>query len=76
LPTARRARSPALAREFLGLCAVFGTDLPANPHFAGKVAGWLSALFADGAAHTVARAARWIHPFAQGCANDSAAPQS
>jgi fructuronate reductase len=76
LAAAQRGNPPALAREFLGLRAVFGADLPADPRFAGKVAGWLSALFADGAARTVARAARWTQPFAQGCANDSAAPQS
>ncbi len=58
LAAAQRGNPPALAREFLGLCAVFGADLPADPRFAGKVAGWLSALFADGAARTVARAAR------------------
>jgi fructuronate reductase len=53
---AQRGNPPALAREFLGLRAVFGADLPADPRFASQVAGWLSALFADGAARTVARA--------------------
>jgi fructuronate reductase len=56
LAAAHRANPPALAREVLGLRAVFGDDLPADPRFAGKVAGWLAALFADGAARTVARA--------------------
>jgi len=51
-----RGNPPALAHEFLGLRAVFGTDLPADARFAGPVAAWLSALFADGAARTVARA--------------------
>jgi len=57
LAAAQRGNPPALAREFLGLRAIFGADLPADPRFAGKVASWLSALFADGAARTVARAA-------------------
>jgi fructuronate reductase len=57
LAAARRGDPPALAREFLGLRAIFGADLPADPRFAGKAASWLSALFADGAARTVARAA-------------------
>ena len=53
---AHRGDPPALARAFLGLRAIFGDDLPADPRFSGKVATWLSALFADGAARTVARA--------------------
>jgi fructuronate reductase len=56
LASAQRGNPPALAHEFLGLRAVFGDDLPADPRFAGKVAGWLLALFTDGAARTVARA--------------------
>jgi len=51
-----RGDPPALARGFLGLRAIFGDDLPTEPRFAGKVTSWLSALFADGAARTVARA--------------------
>ncbi|HEX5862826.1 MAG TPA: mannitol dehydrogenase family protein [Casimicrobiaceae bacterium] len=54
---AHRGDPPALARAFLALRAIFGDDLPADPRFSGKVASWLSALFADGAARTVARAA-------------------
>jgi fructuronate reductase len=57
IAAAQRGNAPALVREFLGLRAVFGADLPADPRFAGQVASWLSALFADGAARTVARAA-------------------
>ena len=59
--TAQRGNPPALARELLGLRAVFGVDLPADPRFADKVAGWLLALFADGAARTVARAVGTAH---------------
>jgi fructuronate reductase len=51
-----RGDPPALARAFLGLRAIFGDDLPDDPRFSGRVASWLSALFADGAARTVARA--------------------
>jgi fructuronate reductase len=54
--SAQRGNPAALARELLGLRAVFGADLPADPRFAGKVTSWLAALFADGAARTVARA--------------------
>jgi fructuronate reductase len=61
LAAAQRGNPPALARELLGLRAVFGIDLPADPHFAGKVADWLLALFADGAARTVARAVGTAH---------------
>jgi len=56
IAAAHRGDPPALARGFLSLHAIFGDDLPAEPRFAGKVASWLSALFADGAARTVARA--------------------
>jgi fructuronate reductase len=58
IAAAQRRDPPALAREFLSLRAVFGDDLPADPRFADKVAGSLSALFADGAARTVGRVAR------------------
>ena len=51
-----RGDAPALVREFLSLRAIFGDDLDADPRFAGKVMSWLSALYADGAARTVARA--------------------
>jgi fructuronate reductase len=60
IAAAHRGNAAALAREYLGLRAVFGADLPANPRFAGKVAGWLAALLADGAARTVARAAETV----------------
>jgi fructuronate reductase len=53
---AHRSDPQALARGFLSLRSIFGEDLPADARFAGKVAGWLAALFADGAARTVARA--------------------
>ena len=58
---ARRGNPAALARELLGLRAVFGGDLPGDPRFAGKVTNWLQSLFADGAARTVARAASAAH---------------
>jgi fructuronate reductase len=60
IAAAHRGNAAALAREYLGLRAVFGADLPANPRFAAKVAGWLAALLADGAARTVARAAETL----------------
>jgi len=53
---AHRGDPSALARGFLSLHVIFGDDLPTEPRFAGKVTSWLSALFADGAARTVARA--------------------
>jgi fructuronate reductase len=56
IAAAHRGDPPALARGFLSLHVIFGDDLPTEPRFAGKVASWLSALFADGAARTVARA--------------------
>ncbi len=56
LATAKRGNPAELARELLGVRAVFGADLPADPRFAGKVANALRALFAEGAARTVARA--------------------
>jgi mannitol 2-dehydrogenase len=52
----------ALARGLLGLTAIFGTDLPVDPRFVGPVTRWLASLFADGAASTVARAARGRTP--------------
>jgi fructuronate reductase len=62
---AHRGDPAALARGLLGLAAVFGTDLPADPRFVEPVTGWLAALFADGAARTVARAAQGLPPAAQ-----------
>jgi fructuronate reductase len=52
-----RGDPEGLARGLLSLSAIFGEDLPADPRFAGKVTAWLAALFRDGAARTVARAA-------------------
>lgn len=59
---AHRGDAEALARGLLGLPAVFGGDLPADPRFVGPVSAWLAALFADGAARTVARAAKGLPP--------------
>jgi fructuronate reductase len=56
LAAAKRGNPAQLARALLGVRAVFGTDLPADPRFAGKVESALQALFAEGAARTVARA--------------------
>jgi fructuronate reductase len=56
IATAHRGDPAALARALLGLRAIFGEDLPADPRFAGKVTRWLQALYAGGAAQTVARA--------------------
>ena len=50
-----------LARGLLGVRAIFGDDLAANPRFAAAVTQWLAALFAVGCAATVARVARG-HP--------------
>jgi len=58
----RRGDPEALARGLLGLTAIFGTDLPADPRFTGPVSRWLAALAAEGAAATVARAARGLPP--------------
>ena len=57
IASAHRGDAEALARGFLGLRAVFGEDLPANPHFAGKVIAWVKELHVQGAARTVARVA-------------------
>jgi len=53
---AHRGNPMALARALLGVRAIFGDDLPQDPRFAVPVAAWVAALFADGAARTVARA--------------------
>jgi fructuronate reductase len=45
-----------LARGLLRLRAVFGEDLPADARFVAKVTAWLTGLYAEGAARTVARA--------------------
>lgn len=49
-----RGDPDALCDAFLGLRAVFGDDLPAQPRFAGGVREWLAALYREGAARTVA----------------------
>jgi len=59
---AHRGDPAALARGLLDLAAVFGSDLPADPRFVGPVTRWLALLFADGAAKTVAQAARGLSP--------------
>jgi fructuronate reductase len=56
IAAAERGNPLQLARGYLGLRAVFGDDLSADPRFAAKVVRWLSALFADGARRTVALA--------------------
>ena len=53
-----RGDPAALARGLLGVTAIFGTDLPADSRFVAPVSSWLAALYADGAARTVARAVR------------------
>ena len=55
-----RGDPEGLARGLLGLRAVFGEDLPADPQFAGKVIARLTGLYVDGAARTVARAASGV----------------
>jgi len=52
---AHRGDPEALARGLLGLRAIFGDDLPADPRFVSKVIAWLKDLYAVGAARTVAR---------------------
>ena len=51
-----RGNPAALAHNLLGLRAIFGDDLAADPRFAEQVTAWLTALCTDGAARTVARA--------------------
>jgi fructuronate reductase len=53
---AHRGDTDALAHALLSLRAIFGGDLPADPRFADRVAGWLELLFRDGAARTVSAA--------------------
>ncbi len=55
---AYRGDPAQLARGFLGLAAIFGSDLPGDARFVSAVTVWLSALFSEGAARTVARAVR------------------
>lgn len=50
----RRGGDPAaLARALLGIRAIFGEDLAADPRFAGAVSAALASLFAVGAARTL-----------------------
>jgi fructuronate reductase len=52
----RGGTADALARELLGIRAIFGDDLPADERFAGRVISRLTSLFSVGAAGTVAQA--------------------
>lgn len=54
---AHRGDPQGLARALLALRPIFGDDLPRDARFTSAVADWLAALYADGAARTVARAA-------------------
>ncbi len=56
------ADTAGLARGLLDLSAIFGTDLPADPRFVVPVTRALASLFAEGAARTVAAAARRQSP--------------
>jgi len=56
IAAAHRGDPAGLARGLLSLRAIFGDDLPREPRFAVPVAAWLAALYADGAARTLARA--------------------
>jgi fructuronate reductase len=58
IATTQGGDARALARGMLGLTAIFGTDLPADPRFVGPVTRWLASLYADGAAKTATRAAQ------------------
>ena len=53
----RRGDASALARGLLGIGAIFGADLPANPQFTERVISGLKSLYTEGAARTVARIA-------------------
>jgi len=52
----RGANPEALVNGLLGIRAIFGSDLPADPRFARAVRDWLTSLFAAGAARTIAKA--------------------
>jgi len=52
----RGANPEALVDGLLGIRAIFGSDLPADPRFTRPVRDWLASLFAAGAARTVAKA--------------------
>jgi fructuronate reductase len=62
IAAAYRGDPAALAHGLLGLRAIFGEDLPADPRFAGRVTAWLEELFTTGAKRTVAHAAREAAP--------------
>jgi fructuronate reductase len=53
---AHRDDPRGLARALFGMRAIFGDDLGREPRFIEPVTKWLAALYADGAARTVARA--------------------
>ena len=55
IAAAHRGDPAGLARSLLALRAVFGDDLPHDARFTTAVTDWLAALYADGAARTVAR---------------------
>jgi len=55
---AHRGDPRALAGALLDVRAIFGADLPGDRRFAEPVTAWLAMLYADGAARTVAMAAR------------------
>jgi len=56
IAAAHRGDVAGLSRALLGLRAIFGDDLPGDPRFTAAVTDWLQALYADGAARTIARA--------------------
>jgi fructuronate reductase len=58
IAAASRGRPDALARGLLGMREIFDEDLHNEPRFAVPVTQWLQRLYADGAAATVALAAR------------------
>jgi len=58
IAAARRSDPQGLASDLLAISAVFGHDLPRQPRFVDSVTSWLQALYARGAAATVAEAAR------------------
>jgi fructuronate reductase len=58
IAAAHRGDSPGLGRGLLGIAAIFGNDLPADPRFTEPVLAWLAELYARGSAPTVAEAVR------------------
>lgn len=57
IAAAHRGDPEGLSRALLGLRPIFGDDLPSDPRFGEAIVNWLKALYADGAARTVAQAA-------------------